>query len=241
MPRKRQPKPEAVQPKKVLVITAHPDDSEFGAAGTVALWSSQGWEVNYVVCTNGDKGSQDPKMTPKKLAKIREKEQRCAADVLGVKEVVFLGYGDGELEESRDFLRNVVRLIRRFRPDIVVTQDPYRRNAAHRDHRITGRVVLDAIFPYARDRLHFYELLRDEGLEPHKVREVYLTGAEDPDTFIDISPTWERKIAAIKCHHSQVGGRDEHFPQFMRQNAETLGKEKGIPLAEAFRRLEMRV
>ncbi len=229
---------EGQEPKKILVITAHPDDPEFSAAGTVAQWTAMGWEVNYVICTNGDKGSQDPDMTPRKLAMIRQQEQRAAADVLGVRDVAFLGYPDGELEESRDFLRDVVRQIRRFRPDLVVTSDPARRYGWHHDHRVAGRVVLDAIFPYSRDRLHFYELLQDEGLQPHKVREVYLAGSESPDTFVDISSTIERKIAALRCHRSQIS-TEERF-QMVREMAETVGKPQGIPLAEAFLRLEMR-
>ncbi|MEE8473164.1 MAG: PIG-L family deacetylase, partial [Dehalococcoidia bacterium] len=139
----------------VLVITAHPDDAEIGAGGTLARWVAEGRELNYVVCTNGDKGSGDFDMNPEKLAQVRRQEQLAACKALGVKEIVFLDYPDGSLEDTPEFRGRLVRAIRRFRPRTVVSTDPYRKYIWHRDHRITGRVVLDAIFPYARDHLSY--------------------------------------------------------------------------------------
>ncbi len=220
----------------MLVVVAHPDDAEFGCAGSVARWVAGGVEVFYCVLTNGDKGSDDPAMTPARLAGIREAEQREAARVLGVREVVFLGYPDGELEDTREARREVVRAIRRFRPDRVVAQNPFptlNPYAGHRDHRHAGRLALDAVYPYARDRLHFPELLA-EGLAPHKVREVYLIGHPEPDVVVDITETMERKLAALRCHSSQL--RDPAgVEQLVRQRAADLGKPHGYTYAEAFR------
>ncbi len=227
--------------KVVMVVTAHPDDSEFAAAGTMAKWVREEWEVIYVVCTNGDKGSSDPDMTSERLAKIRKQEQREAAKVLGISEVVFLGHPDGGLEDTPVFRGELVRLIRKYRPDIVMTHDPYRRYMGHRDHRITGIVTLDAIFPYARDHLSYPEH-KAEGLKPYKVREVYLLGSEEPDTFVDISETFALKMKAVSCHVSQVGEHSDDWENWVKQRAEraaAVGQSRGIPLAEAFRRIEI--
>lgn len=225
----------------VMVITAHPDDAEFTCGGSVAKWAQEGRKVIYVVCTNGDKGSQDPTMTSEKLAQIREQEQREAARVLGVNEIIFLGYPDGGLEDTSAFRGELVRLIRAYRPELVVTMEPYRRSIImHRDHRIAGTVALDAVFPYARDRLSYPEHLK-EGLMPHKVAEVYLSGSEEPDLWVDISTTLERKIQALLCHQSQVGGRpQEEFAAMIRQRATVQGEKMGLAYAEAFRRIELR-
>lgn len=224
--------------KRVMVVTPHPDDAEFGAAGTAALWIRQGREVVYVVCTNGDKGSSDPKMTSERLAQIRQQEQKEAASVLGVSQVVFLGYPDGFLENTAEFRGELVRQIRQYRPHVVMTADPYRKYLWHRDHRITGRATLDAIFPLARDHLSYPKQIA-EGLAPHKVKEVYLWASEEPDTFIDISQTFSLKLAALGCHVSQVGRDFERLKQRVKERASELGQSHGIPLAEAFRRLEI--
>ncbi|MDO8635999.1 MAG: PIG-L deacetylase family protein, partial [Dehalococcoidia bacterium] len=192
--------------EKILVVCPHPDDGEFGAAGTIAKWSDEGKEVFYVICTNGDKGSSDPNMTSERLAKIRRQEQQAAADVLGVKEVVFLDYPDGGLEDTPQFRGDIVRLIRYFKPKVLLTSDPYRKYIWHRDHRITGRVALDAVFPYARDRLSYPEH-EAAGLSPHKVEEIYCWSSDEPNVCIDISATFERKLKSLQCHISQVGGR----------------------------------
>ncbi len=223
---------------RVMVVTPHPDDAEFGAAGTVASWVRQGREVLYVVCTGGDKGSSDPDMTSERLSQIRQQEQRKAAKILGVSQVIFLGYPDGGLEDTPAFRGELVRLIRKHRPDVVMTADPYRKYLWHRDHRITGIVTLDAIFPYARDHLSYPEQIA-EGLTPHRVKEVYLWGSPEPDTFIDVTETFSLKLAALSCHASQVGQHFETLKQRIEERASKMGQGQGIPLAEAFRRIEI--
>lgn len=222
----------------VLVITPHPDDAEFGAAGTVARWAAQGRPVYYVVCTNGDKGSNDPEMTSERIATIRRQEQLEAAQVLGVKQVHFLDYPDGALEDTADFRGRLVYYIRKYCPFTVVTADPYRRYLWHRDHRITGRVALDAVFPYARDHLSYPEHL-EEGLSTHKVKEVYLWAADEPNHYVDVSATFDTKLKAGLSHKSQVVGHRNNLEGWLRERATNFGKEAGYPLAEAFYRLEI--
>lgn len=223
----------------VMVVTAHPDDSEFSAAGTIAKWVAEGKEVYYLICTNGDKGSSDPDMTSERLAVIREREQRCAAAVLGVKDVVFLGYPDGGLEDTPEFRGKIVRYIRTWHPHTIITSDPYRKYLWHRDHRTVGRVALDAVFPYARDRLSYPEHEK-EGLQPHKVREVYISGSEEPNTFMDIAETFHKKVEALRCHRSQLSERFlEGLEERLKERAANLGKPAGIALAEAFYKIEV--
>ena len=221
-----------------LVITPHPDDAEYGVAGTVVKWTRDGKEVIYAVCTNGNKGSNDPEMKPEKLAEIREQEQLAAAKLLGVNEVIFLRHEDQTLEDTPEFRKEIVRLIRTYRPEVVVTSDPYRRYIWHRDHRITGQVVLDAVFPYARDRLAYPDLL-EQGIEPHKVKEVLLWAAEEPNYFSDITDTYEIKMAALHCHHSQVGHLPSEWTNFIRKRYEQSAEGQGFALAEAFYRAEV--
>ena len=221
-----------------MIITAHPDDAEFGIAGTVAKWTREGKEVVYAVCTNGNKGTDDPGISPERLAGIREQEQRAAAKVLGVTDVVFLHHDDQTLEDTSEFRKEIVRLIRTYRPELVATCDPYRRYIWHRDHRITGQVVLDAVFPYARDRLAYPDLTK-QGLEPHKVREVLTWGAEQPDYFIDITDTYEIKMAALRCHHSQVGNMPPEWEQRLKTRYQTAPRELGYLWSEAFHRTEI--
>ena len=178
--------------ERVLVVTAHPDDAEFGTGGTVAMLVKQGAEVTYVVVTSGSMGSSDRTMTRERLAGIREAEQRDAARTLGVAHVEFLGYEDGEVEDTRALRREITRQIRRWRPDLVIAQNPHRTyslHGSHRDHRITGGVVLDCVYPLARDHLAFPELLPE--FEPHKAREVYLIQWqwEDHHFVVDITET----------------------------------------------------
>ncbi len=221
---------------RILVIVAHPDDAEFGCGGSVARWVAEGRDVHYCILTNGNRGSDDPAMTPERLAAIREAEQRAAARTLGVADLAFLGYPDGELEDTREARRDVVREIRRVRPDRIVTQNPFpslNPYSGHRDHRHAGRLALDAVYPFARDRLHFPELLA-EGWQPHKVREVYLMGYDDADTWVDITPTMEQKLTALRCHASQL--RDFAAVEArVRERAADLGKPQGYTYAEAFR------
>jgi LmbE family N-acetylglucosaminyl deacetylase len=221
-----------------LVITPHPDDAEFGIAGTVVKWVKEGKEVVYAVCTNGNKGSSDPNMKPEKLAEIRMQEQQAAAKVLGVKEVVFLHLEDQSLEDTPEFRKQIVRLIRMYRPEVVASSDPYRRYIWHRDHRITGQVVLDAAFPYARDHMAYPDLL-EAGLKPHKVKEVLLWGAENPNYFSDISDTYDIKMKALYCHKSQVGQHPAGWEDLMKQRYESLAEGKGFKMAEAFYKVEI--
>jgi LmbE family N-acetylglucosaminyl deacetylase len=219
-----------------MVMVAHPDDAEFGCGGTVAKWSKEGREVTYLIVTNGDKGSSDPAMTSERLAKVREDEQRRACHTLGVERVIFLGYPDGELDDTRDLRRDITREIRRWRPDIIITQNPLRTLnlfASHRDHRVTGGAVLDCVYPLARDHLSFPELLA-QGLSPHKVREVYVMWLEEPDTLIDITDTMDLKLKALACHASQMGNFSQIAAR-VRQRAAELGKPNGYAAAETFR------
>ncbi len=204
--------PDPPGPNRIAVIFAHPDDAEFICAGAVARWVAEGHHVTYVLLTSGDKGSDDPAVTPEALAATRMTEQRAACAVLGVQEIRFLGYADAMLVPDLAMRKELVRVIRTIRPDVVVCQDPTVRFVGqnylnHPDHRAAGEATLDAVYPAARDRMTFPELLT-EGLEPHKVREVYLAGANAPDLAIDITATMETKLAALRCHASQMGEWD---------------------------------
>ena len=220
--------------QRVLVVGAHPDDPEFLAGGTIARLAMEGRDVTYVIVTNGNKGSGDRSVTSEQLVPIRAEEQRRAAQVLGVKHVEFLGYEDGELEDTRDLRRDVTRQIRRWRPDLIITLNPQRTYLNfpgwHRDHRTTARVVLDCVFPLARDHLAFPELA---DYEPHKVREVYTVQWEQPRLVLDITDTIDRKLEAIRCHASQIGDV-KAVETRMRARAATVGKEKGYSYAEGF-------
>jgi len=224
---------------QVMVITPHPDDAEFGVAGTVAHWVSEGKSVIYVVCTNGDKGTSNPDMKPREVARIREQEQMAAAELLGVRDVIFLRYPDQALEDTPEFRKALVRLIRMYQPETVVTADPYRRYLWHRDHRITGQVTLDAVFPYARD-FHSYPDLLKESLQPHKVKEVLLWGTEDPNYRSDITDTFDIKLTALRCHKSQVGGNlSPELEGWLKQRAQEMAEGEDFELAEAFHRVEI--
>ncbi len=219
----------------VMVVTAHPDDPEFLAGGTVARLVKEGREVTYVIVTNGNKGSGDRSITSAQLAPIREEEQRRAAHVLGVSHVEFLGYEDGEIEDTRDLRREITRQIRRWRPELIVTLNPRRTYGNfpgwHRDHRTTGRVVLDCVYPLARDHLAFPDLLPEH--EPHNVREVYMVQWEQPALIMDITDTMDLKLEAIRCHASQVGDF-KGVETRMRNRAALIGKDKGYRYAEGF-------
>ena len=190
-----------------------------------------------MVCTNGDKGTSDINMKPEQLAKIREQEQLAAAELLGVREVIFLRHPDQSLEDTPEFRKEIVRLIRRYQPYTVVTADPYRRYLWHRDHRITSQVTLDAIFPYARD-LYAYPDLLAEGLQPHKVKEVLLWGSEDSNYRLDVTDTFDIKLAALRCHQSQVGSAPE-MDVWLRERARQMAEGEHYELAEAFHRVEV--
>ena len=195
---------------RVLVVTAHPDDVDFGAAGTVAAWTQTGVAVSYCVCTSGDAGGFDD--TPREaMGPLREAEQRAAAKELGVTDVVFLGYPDGRLTSGLELRRDISREIRRVRPDRVLTSSPeiwWRRlGASHPDHRAAGEATVAAVYPDARNPFAHPELLADEGLEPWSVRELWLMAAPDErvNHVVDTTPTVERKLAALRAHVSQTG------------------------------------
>ena len=232
----KDPDPAAVY---ALVICPHPDDAEFGAAGTVAKWTGEGREVAYVICTDGSKGTSDRSVKPEDLAVTREAEQKEAARVLGVREVVFLRYPDQGLEDTPGFRKDLVREIRRFKPEIVVTSDPYRRYIWHRDHRITGQAVLDAVFPLARDHLAFPELL-EEGFETHRVREMLFWGAEDVNFRSDITATFDQKLEALRCHTSQVSQFEAQiWIDWLKDRNRSMAEGEPFELAEAFHRVEI--
>lgn len=225
--------------ERVMVITAHPDDSEFGAGGTIAKLVKDGAEVTYVIATNGDKGSGDRTMTSERLAAIRAEEQRNAARTLGVTHVEFLGYPDGELEDTRALRRDVTRELRRWRPDLVITMNPHRTYnlyASHRDHRIVSGVALDCVYPLARDHLSFPELMPE--FEPHKVREIHLMQWQSPHLVVDISDVMDLKLKALACHVSQVGDFAGVEARVRERSAE-IGREKGLAYAESFDRIVM--
>ena len=223
----------------VLVISPHADDAEGGCGGTVAKWIKEGKSVVYVLCTNGDKGTSDPAVKPEQLAATREKEQLAAADVLGVREVIFLRHPDQGLEETPEFRKELVRLIRMYRPDTVISVDPYRKYIWHRDHRITGQVVLDAVFPYARD-LYAYPDLIEEGLEPFKVKEVLLWASEEPNYNVDITGVFDMKVKALRCHESQVGAAPlVEMEERIKERSRMYAEGEDYDLAESFHRVEL--
>ena len=203
-------------------------------------WAAQGRKIVLVVCTNGDKGSSDPEMTSPKLAAIREAEQREAAEVLGVSEVVFLRHSDQNLEDTHELREQISREIRRHMPHTVLTMDPNRPYIRHQDHYVCGRVTLNCVFPYARDRMAFPKLI-EEGLEPHKVREVYLWSSLEPDTFLDVTDTFDAKLDALSRHRSQVGQGWEQGVREVRARTRyaEVGKRIGVTYAEAFKRIEI--
>lgn len=223
---------------RVLVVTPHPDDAESQSGGTIARWASEGRDITLIVCTNGDKGTGDRSILPDDLASIREKEQKKSADVLGLTDVVFLRQPDQGLEDNHEFREKIVRQIRLYKPKTVLTVDPNRPYIRHRDHSMAGRVVLDAVFPYARDHLAYPEHQR-EGLEPHKVSEVYLWGAENPDIYVDVTETFETKYRALHCHVSQVGNPTGERKKRMRARLTEAGDLIGVELAEGFKRIDL--
>jgi LmbE family N-acetylglucosaminyl deacetylase len=239
------------QPERALVVIPHPDDAEVWAGGTIARWVRGGAEVHYVLCTDGSKGTDDPEIDPSELVAIRSREQLAAAEILGVKNVVMLGRPDGELEDSSDFRKDLVRQIRVVQPDVVLTTEPYRRNMQwHRDHRIAGQVALDAVFPYSRDHLHFGDLFANEGIEPHKTAAIMFWGSENPNAFVDISSDFDTKMEAVMAHGTQARQMSRaDLEGFVRARAEesaeagnTYTEEdfSGMTLAEAFRRVTFR-
>ncbi len=223
----------------VLVIAAHPDDIESWCAGAVAGLVQAGWRAVYVLCTSGEKGTSNLHDSAQVVAARREEEQRQAARIVGADELVFLRLGDGELEDTREFRGLLVHEICRHRPRLLITHDPehpWPPYTTHRDHRIAGRVALDAAYPYARDPLHFPEQLIGDGLTPHAVAEVWLFSSDIPDHYVDISETLDAKIAARLAHASQTSDAVA-LAESWRARAQTIGQASGMDYAEAFKRL----
>jgi len=231
---------ERAVPSRVLAIYAHPDDPEISAGGSLARWADAGADVHVLITTRGDKGSEDPEVDPDTLTQLRIEETAAASRVLGVTPH-HLGYPDGELTDDRGVRLELVRHVRTIRPDVVCCPDPtavffgdgyYN----HRDHRITGWAALDAVAPAAGNP-HYFPELRAEGLDVHAVSTVYLSGTLEPNAWVDITPTLERKIEALFCHASQLHETGDWFRQFLRDTAEIAGRAAGVTYAEAFRRI----
>lgn len=233
-----------LKPRVVLGIAAHPDDLDFGASGTMAKYAAAGAEVHYLILTDGSKGSSDLKMSTLELVKLREDEQRAAVKIIGGKSVEFLGFPDGGLEVTMELKKQIARVIRSIKPDIVITMDPSMLYSSklgfinHPDHRAAGQATLDAVFPLARDHLSFPELFAD-GYEPHITPTVLLINFDSRNYVVDITDTFETKIAALKAHTSQIPNIEEVRAWMTAMSAE-IGQEYGCKLAEAFVRIDIR-
>jgi LmbE family N-acetylglucosaminyl deacetylase len=224
---------------RILVVTAHPDDVDFGAAGTIATWTDAGIEVVYCVVTDGSAGGSDPSVSRTEMVALRQAEQIAAAKCVGVTDVRFLGYPDGRVEESIALRLDLTRVIRQVRPDRLVSQSPernyFRLGISHPDHRAVGSATLDAVYPDARNPFAFPELA-DEGLEAWTVSEVWISGSPAPTHFVDVTDTFSRKVAALRAHESQTGQMDnleELLRGWLSRSAAMGGLAEGR-LAEAF-------
>jgi LmbE family N-acetylglucosaminyl deacetylase len=227
---------------RALVITAHPDDAEFIAGGTIAKLAAAGMDVTLCVATSGDKGTRDAELRPQELAAMREQETRAAAKVLGVRRCVFLGYGDGFLEEGPELRGHFVKLIRTLQPDVVLTWDGFRAGFNHTDHRVVGRCVRDALYPAAHDP-HYYAELTRAGIGPWRTAELLMASAEDADFHVDIALYLEQKVDAILCHVSQIQGNRDEMLKGWRERAmknRDRRKQTGFIHAESFKRIEFR-
>ncbi len=230
-------------PERALAVYAHPDDPEISCGGTLARWADAGCEVSVLITTRGEKGTSDPDADLDALAALRRTETAAAAAVLGVARTFHLDHGDGELTDSPALVGEIVRVVRTVQPDVVLCPDPtaaFFGNAYfnHRDHRATGWATLDAVAPAAGNP-HYFPEHRREGLDVHVVREVLCSGTLEPDTWIDIEATLERKIDALFCHASQLTETGDWFREFLRSSAEDAGRVAGVRFAEAFRRLDL--
>jgi LmbE family N-acetylglucosaminyl deacetylase len=226
------------RPERAMVIVAHPDDADFGPAGTIARWVDAGTIAHLVCCTSGEQGGEDPNLDPLELAARREKEQRDAARIVGYEDVTFLHQPDGALANDLNVREQLVRVLRRFRPDAVLTIDPRVLvsrwgHVQHTDHRAAGIAALDAIYPASQNPMAFPHLMLEEGLEPHAIPSVYLFWSEQPNAWVDTSDTVERKIAALQAHVSQISKPDE-LAKEIREWATEQGKAIGTAAAEAF-------
>lgn len=228
-------------PQKILIVLAHPDDPEFFCGASTARWTNAGHIVAYCLLTCGDKGTKDRAISTSDLCSIRQGEQQAAAAVLGVQDVRFLRYEDGYLVPSLDLRKAITRVIRQVQPDILVTCDPTTLYVGgtrlnHPDHRAAGQAAIDAVFPAARDHLNFVELWRDENLEPHVVREVWVCGTQQPNVILDVTDTWETKIQALFEHKSQIGDPNQ-LAERMRNRRTPDSTPENPRYEESFRRL----
>jgi LmbE family N-acetylglucosaminyl deacetylase len=242
---------EQEQNKVAMVIMAHPDDAEFGCAGTVAVWVEEGWDVYYVVCADGGGGGPDDATdvsqgARQRVIEKRKEEQRAAGRILGLKDVFFLDYPDGQLQPTLELRRDIVRLLRRYRPSRVICQSPDRCWTPsliiardHPDHLAAGRATIEAIYPASQNPWDFPELLQ-EGLKPHKVSELYITAAPVQNYTVDITATIDLKMAALRAHASQVGDHIDEIEQWLRSMSAEVGKQHGYAYAETFHRTENR-
>jgi len=194
--------------ERVLVVTAHPDDCDFGAAGTIAKWSAAGIKVSYCIATNGDQGGEDPNVPRDEMPKIRQREQRDAGKAVGVEDITFLNYRDGWLVPTIELRKDIVRQIRITRPQRMLIQSPDRNwdrlFASHPDHMAAGEAAIQAVYPDSRNPFAFEDLLKDEGLEPWRVREVWVMSSQSPDHFVDITDVFDKKMQALHAHVSQT-------------------------------------
>lgn len=230
------------RPARAMVIVAHPDDADFGPAATLAAWIEAGTVAHLVCCTSGDAGADDAETDPLALAQTREAEQRAAAAIIGYEEVTFLHRPDGALENDLALREQLVMLIRRFKPDAVVTMDPTMVFSAsgrvqHTDHRAAAMAAVDAVYPAARNAMAFPHLAKS-GLAPHTVRWLYLTWTDRPTGWIDTSATFERKLAALRAHTSQLR-KPQELEERMRRMAAEEGAKVGTAMADAFRILDV--
>jgi LmbE family N-acetylglucosaminyl deacetylase len=226
-------------PASAMGIFAHPDDAEFSVAGTVARWTRAGTRVVYVLCTDGDVGTQVPDLTREQLAAVRRQEQKDAGRVLGVDEVIFLGYPDGLLQPTLDLRRDLVRVIRQFKPEVVFCGNPTAffygdEYINHPDHRAAAQAALEAVFPAAAMPLVFAELEK-EGLRPHRVKQVYIWGTSEPNVWVDISETLALKIEALRQHKSQMEDWDP--TEMLTRSAQERAEGQAMAYAETFRRM----
>ena len=231
--------------QKVLVVSAHPDDPDFGAGGSVARLADSGAEVTYVIVTDGRQGGEDPNQKDSELVAIRQREQRGAARVLGVKKIEFLGYKDGHLSPDLKLRRDIVRMIRKHKPELVITHIPGRvldapMGGSHPDHLAVGEATMAAVYPDSRNPRAFRSLLK-EGFKPHEVKEVWIPFWTLGDYYVDVTKTLDRKIEALKKHKSQVAkpGRTWDFEKFMRKRHREIGKKGGYRYAESFKRIKV--
>lgn len=229
-----------------MVVVAHADDAEFGCSGTVAKLCAEGWEMVYVMCTDGSKGSGDREMTQKELARIRHEEQVNAGKVLGLKDVVFLDNEDSMLQPTLELRKDIAREIRRYKPDVVITMYPLRNlsgdgfGVGHPDHMAAGEATLQAIFPTARDHMTFPDLL-ENGFEPHKVAEVWIMGHPEPDHWVDVSDHMDTSVKALMEHKTQMKDRDEAWAyERMREWRRGRAVGRGIQYAESFKKITFR-